>query len=199
MSTAIHTEEYRGCIIQIHPDPDADCPLDNGDATLVRIAHWHRRYAIGSSRGERISSSVEDWKRDHKEPGCIVLPLAMIDHSGCHFWIGSGNHECDPGRWDSGQVGFAWCRWSEARKLLGGTLKTLRRRASESMASEIKLYDIWQQGGAVGWTVSTFNGDEIHSCWGFVETSLDYPIQCAKEEIDGYISAPSRWDQPGEH
>ena len=204
MSCEFHSESYRGYKIRIEQDTDCDCPLNDNGATLCRIAHWHRRYLIGGDRGENIrNQGVAEWQSEHEGKGFIVLPLAMIDHSGVSYWIGSKPSPSDSAGWDSGQVGFVWCTWQEARKLLGGPLKTLRERAIKAMTDEIKLYDWWQQGMCAGWIVGNEDDDHIESCWGYLpdlETGeFGYAISEAKEAIDYIMDTPSLHEQPGEH
>lgn len=45
----------------------------------------------------------------------VILPLRLLDHSGLSMSIGSGAHWSDPGGWDSGQVGWIYMTYQEAR------------------------------------------------------------------------------------
>jgi len=44
----------------------------------------------------------------------VMLPLALLDHSGITMWVGSGPSVADPGGWDSGQVGWIYCTLDKA-------------------------------------------------------------------------------------
>lgn len=200
----IHTETYRGCKIRLESDEHMECPLDDSDGTVMRVAHWHRRYNIGSKRGERIDSDYlqpKDWLKEHSGPGFIVLPLRMLDHSGLDFSVGTNAYDCDPGGWDSCQVGFVWCTWKEARKALAGSNATLRKVAIDAMTRELGTYNDWQAGSGAGYIAETEDGTEIESCWGFLPEGNDYAyaIQSAKDAIDSYLADPNQHNQPGEH
>lgn len=192
---------HRGYTIKLIQDECAEDPLSYRDGVLINIAHWHRRYDIGGERGERQAISSSDWKLLHAGPSFIVLPLRMIDHSGCDFSIGSTPYEGDSAGWDSGQIGFVWCSWVKARKLLGGKLSDLRKRAKEAMTMELRDWNDWQAGRMVGYVVEDGEGEEIDSCWGYLPEGNNYAwaIQCAKEAVDHHIGDPSNHAQPGEH
>lgn len=205
MSHEFHSEDYRGHKIRILQDEDCPCPLNDDGTTLCRIAHWHRGYRIGAGRGENIRDRMDTWITEYTGKGFIVLPLAMMDHSGVSYWIGSRGSPSDPGGWDSGQVGYVWCTWQDARGMLGGPLKTLRERAVKRMTNEIKLYNWWQEGTCAGWTVASLEDEdeELASCWGFLpdlETGkFDYAIMEARAAIDDIMGNPTLHNQPGEH
>lgn len=179
--------EYRGHYIVIHYD---DCPQNPREEfdTVGQIVHWHRRYDFG----ERIDDP-EQWLEDNKDD-CIILPLGLLDHSGLHMWVGSGEHWCDPGGWDSGQVGWIYCTKEIAIKEWGRKIctKKVREMAIKYMTGEIAEYDMYLRGAVYGYMVEGDLCDD--SCWGYYgseydeHTSWNYMIQCAKDSIDYAIA-----------
>lgn len=130
MNTLVEEYQVGRCKVEIHWDNDASSPRENSN--LGTIAHWHRDYDFGTRISdpseflkelarEKISANYPDSLFENNwskilDAHFVVLPIALLDHSGLHMWVGSGHHWCDPGGWDSGQVGFVYVSLEDARK-----------------------------------------------------------------------------------
>jgi hypothetical protein len=106
-----------------HPREEYDC--------FGKIVHWHRRYDFGekiSDVGEWFRSLAADVVSSNYPEALleknvskivdahyVVLPVALLDHSGLRLWVGSRHSPFDPGGWDSGQVGFIYASLEDAR------------------------------------------------------------------------------------
>ena len=116
--------------VEIHYDWDG-VDVRNDYDNFGTICHWHSRYNFG----DKIEGSVQDYLRglvtmDYNHPEhlfelqwekmlenqYVVLPVALLDHSGLRMWVGSEHSPFDPGGWDSGQVGFIYASLEDARR-----------------------------------------------------------------------------------
>jgi hypothetical protein len=136
------------------------------------------------------------------EKNYVMLPLALLDHSGLHMWVGSRAHGCDPGGWDSGQVGWIYCSlekaqeefksankrkgWDAKVKWNEGKTITLREAVENNLTSEVETYDQMLTGDVWGYVIKGPNGEDLDkvgdSCWGFYGHS--YCIEEAKEAAE---------------
>lgn len=121
----------------------------------------------------------------------VLLPLGLIDHSGISMYVGSGAHSCDPGGWDSGQVGWIYMsrekifeNWPSRSKTKRLT-KALRKEAEEVLRGEVTAYDEYLTGQVYGFVIEDNEGNHVDSCWGFY--GLDYCKQEAKQAAEGAI------------
>lgn len=206
-------ETYRGHKLRIVADDDCRSPREDYD-NFGTMACWHRRIDLGDERikvirawleglaGNCIPFEVENlsddalWKIVDKY--YLVLPLALLDHSGLHMWVGSGSAACDPGGWDSGQVGFIYVSHGDIRK--NWSVKSVRHNvrhhtgkqikaidyARELLEAEVKIYDQFLSGDVWGYEVEDGNGWS-DSCWGFYGT--DCCLEEAKRAIDWHVAS----------
>lgn len=133
MSNIAESYNIGRCKVEIHYDEYAPNPREDCDC-LGTIAHWHRRYDFGDNirdqgpveflknlAREHVSSNYpeglfeKNWEKI-LDAHYLVLPVSLLDHSGLHIWVGSGEHWSDPGGWDSGQVGFIYCSLEKAKE-----------------------------------------------------------------------------------
>lgn len=114
----------------------------------------------------------------------IMLPLALIDHSGISMYIGSGAHACDPGGWDSGQVGWIYCTKKKAVEEWGKKTctRTVIAAAEKYLKGEVEEYDQYLTGDVYGYIVEDEEGVQLDSCWGMF--GFDYCKGEAIEEAD---------------
>ena len=209
----VHEETYRGHLIEIIVD---ETPLDpREDAAgccLGTMVTWHRRYTLGD---EQPSLSPDAWIEDLAEqatgmnyedadPGeawadvqehYIILPVALLDHSGITMYVGRGAHMCDPGGWDSGQVGWIYVSLEDVRKEYGDVSDESRARARAALEAEVQVYDWYLRGDVYGYVVKDPDTGEVaDSCWGYFGyegdgegSSWNYMIDEARSVIDHRI------------
>lgn len=146
--------------------------VDYWDNTMYqRIVHGNVRIAeTADKRGEiwRERRTQALWRI--LDAHYVMLPLGLIDHSGISMYVGSGAHSCDPGGWDSGQVGWAYIDRKKAIKEWGGKsgrfTKRVRKQARECIEAEVEEYDQYLTGDVWGFVIETPDGKDVDSCWG---------------------------------
>ena len=187
----INAINYRGYDINVHIDDDPQDPSHDDDGWLGTFSHWHRRYTFAHC-AERLANMPEDFEdliRRHNKHDIVMIPVAMLDHSGVHLWEGTSHHDCDSGGWDSGPVGGYWTDRKRIADLLciKKLTKTTIEKVKEQLRMELKVLDAWVSGECYGFTVTTGEGEDTDmSCWGFIGDDK-YMISEAKSEIDAYI------------
>lgn len=181
----IHSEEYKGFTIKIHPDENADSP--RSDDHLGRMICFHRRYTLGDPHAYKASDysgwddNEESIRRDLD--GKIVIPLYLYDHGG--ITISTKPFSCP---WDSGRVGTLYATEDDIVKWFGAKEFTpdLIDKAIEVLEAEVALYDQWLRGDVYGYTLASECHAAEDSCWGYY--GQESAIESAKEQID-YILA----------
>jgi hypothetical protein len=174
---------YKGFRIDIHQDEEGcsvSDALESGAATLYA---WHRRYKLGEAppwadeardEGKLAEAIVEH------NPGAVVLPVYMLDHSGLRF--STTPFGC---RWDSGQVGVIFTMEPESE---GGGERLLRAIVEEM--------DQRASGNVWGYVVTTPEGEQLDSCWGFVGNEDDgYMLDEARSAVDHEIARRASGEQ----
>lgn len=187
----VETEEVGGgVIITYYYDPEPLNPQKEYDQPTT-ICHWHQRYDLGDRQAtdDEITAlrlgGLEGLRR-HLErnlgEGRILAlePVALLDHSGLHMWVGSSEHWSDPGGWDSGIVGFAYVSQQAARLMLNGD-ETTDEQAADALEQDVKAYDDYLTGNCYGYVISTPTDDHAGSCWGFLG-DIDYCKEEARAE-----------------
>jgi hypothetical protein len=171
-------------------------PVD-GDTTRLFREQWAE---FKRRRHEEIMKIV-NWRY-------LLLPLGLIDHSGISMYIGSGAHACDPGGWDSGQVGWIYCTKKKAREEWGRR-KDYLARARKCMESEVEEYDKYLQGDVWGFVIEAFKlrhdqddktivlderedyrratPVEEDSCWGHI--GWEYAVEATTEAAASVVGA----------
>jgi len=131
---------------------------------------WHRRNNLGDRKPTESEENalqrggfglLERYLRRY-EGATTVLPLALLDHSGLHMWIGSQAHWSDSAGWDSGLVGFIYDS-KEGREKCGTDLEHVQA----CLEGEVETYDDCLTGNVWGYVVEDEDGDVLDSCWGF--------------------------------
>ncbi len=143
---------------------------------------------------ERINALITKAIGDHY----IMLPLALLDHSGLHMYVGSRPHWTDFGVWDSGQVGWIYVTKKQVRKEYGWKVITKKRieKIKSYLEAEVKMYDRFLTGQIYGFVI-TEHGickhcganivADIDSCWGNFMDSGDL-LKDVKDDILSFES-----------
>lgn len=183
-------ENYKGYDIWLEPDEDAESPREWDN--LGVMACFHRRYSLGDKNHgidhEMFSGWAEMEAYLRREKGAVlVLPLALLDHSGLRMWVGSGPSPFDPGGWDSGRIGLIYVTRAKLLAEYGGkrVSKGKLAKAEKVLRSEVEAYDNWLSGGYVGYVVEK-DGAHIDSCWGIDDAK--YALTCAREAVDADLA-----------
>ena len=177
--------------VRLEQDTDAMSPRD-WDNVGVMVC-WHRNYRLGDKH--EFTSPQDFLESDECKNAALVLPLGLIDHSGISMYIGSGAHSCDPGGWDSGQVGFVYVTKEKARAEYGKRLTKKRlARLEECVRGEVKTYDDYLTGNVWGFVVEDEDGDTVDSCWGFVG-DVDYAFAEGKAAAECYLEQEAKAEQ----
>lgn len=153
--------------VRIEQDTDAASSREwDNMGTMVA---FHGRYTLGDEGHGYNSSDYSGWDEMEKaivkdNPGCIILPLYLYDHSG--ITMATTPFHCS---WDSGQVGFIFASLAKVRECYGVKRVTakVRERATDSLRSEVKTFDDFLTGEVYGFVIEDDAGETIESCWGF--------------------------------
>ncbi len=161
----IETHSVNGCSAKILLDEDPQSPRDWDN--LSRFLCFHRRYTLGDKHAYR-SGDFASWNDFRKallreDPGALLVPLFMYDHSG--LTIATKPFSCP---WDSGQIGFAVVSSARIRKEYQAKRITskLRERVRQAVDGEVAVYDAFLRGEVYGYVIER-NGQQEDSCWGF--------------------------------
>ena len=177
----------RGLIARIVQDTDPESPRDWDNAGTM--ACWHPRYHLGD---EQPTESPSDWlaafTRDN--PGAVILPLYLYDHSG--LTIRCAPFSCP---WDSGQVSYVYATRDTILKEWGGPnskrlTPRLRACAESCLRSEVSTYDEYLTGQVYGILIESPAGDNLDSCFGGY--GLDYTREEAARMLAHADAADAR-------
>jgi len=176
MNDAIETVKYKGHIIRLLQDTDAESPREWDN--VGEILYTSSRYCLGDRRADReeIDAIVE--RND-----VIYLPVYAYIHSGTS--LSTRPFSCP---WDSGQCGIIWCTKAKAVFEWGKKLctKAVQDQTKACLAGEIEVFNQYLNGEAVGYQIEGPLSED--SCWGFwpeENGKYDYCIGEAKSAI-GY-------------
>lgn len=179
---AVETLAKDGFTAEILHDEDPMSPKEWDQ--LGTLVTWHRSYCFDQD-GRKVFGSPAEFLGAAKEGGWIFLPVAMIDHSGISLYEGTRAHICDPGGWDSGQVGFIYTT-PERMKVIG----TPTSEVENVLRGELEQWDQYVTGDVYGVVVSGPDSGVRESCWGFY--GLEYAKQEAQEMLDAEIEHEKR-------
>ena len=144
--------------VKIWRDADAESPRewDNLGKILYRK---NNRYTLGDEAKE-----AEELQEIASNPDNICLPVYAMIHGSVS--LSTGSFGCP---WDSGQCGIIFvskekirAEWKVSR-ISSKLMKTVRA----GLECEIKTYDQYLNGMAIGYTVEDADGNETDSCWGY--------------------------------
>ena len=118
-----------------------------------------------------------DQHRSRALEAYVILPLYLYDHSG--ITMRTNPFSCP---WDSGQVGFIYCSlgkaidhyglpadstWNTPVVAYGEPPTTLRDRVTETLISEVGLYDSFLTGNVVSFNALDESGEILDGCGGY--------------------------------
>lgn len=194
MSQSLETFEKEGFRVELCQDPNPESPKDWDQ--LGTLVTWHRNYCFEED-GRKRFGSPQDFLAEAKREGWIYLNVAMIDHSGISLYEGSGAHACDPGGWDSGQVGFLYTTREKALREFGArpsgekrikwpnpksaVAKKLTERVLEVLRAELQTWDQYVSGDVYYYVVYSPDGDVLDSLSGLY--GWDYAKQEAQDAL----------------
>lgn len=183
MQDNVHTEEYKGCNIEISYDEFTESPRE--DDNLTTMICLHSDYILGDMHDYKqgdYNSWEEIEEQIKKDFGrCTIQPLYLYDHSG--LTISTGRFSCS---WDSGQIGFIVIS-NVVIKENWGKVKNIRKKALEVIESEIKCYEDYLQGHVYSYNILDEKGNDLDSCGGFIGDYDSYILEEARMVIDCHI------------
>lgn len=152
--------------VRLVRDSDPQSPRDwDNMGTMVC---FHGRYNLGDKHDYK-SDDYNGWDEmeaaiERDNPGGIILPLYLYDHSG--ITMNTTGFHCP---WDSGRVGFIVASAAKIRECFAvkRITKAIRKRATASLVSEVEVYDDFLTGNVYGFEVLDEEGEVTDSCWGF--------------------------------
>jgi hypothetical protein len=165
-------------ILKIRHDDDPLNPRKEFD-NVGTMACWHGRYILGDVQPKEPPG---EWLKEHAPEGSVKLPLFLIDHSG----ISMRTHDfsdCDPGHWDSGQVGWIVVTpYKMGTEIENPVTDATREKAKKILQEEVKIYDQYLRGDSWGYIFRKAKPAcekcghveyEEDSCWGFLGDTLE--------------------------
>jgi hypothetical protein len=176
-----------GKVLKMFPDNYPENPRTGFNSWLGTMVCWHSRYDLGDEQISRYDP-MQFWRDKAADyvpfdtenlpeetvwkiidRNFIVLPLAILDHSGLHMWVGSGPHWSDSAGWDSGQVGWIYVEKKKVREeySLKKITKEVKKNVLKVLESEVEVYDQYLSGDVYGYVLEDTDGRELDSCWGF--------------------------------
>lgn len=170
--------------LEIHLDDDPVHPRSEFD-NLGTMVCFHRSHNLGDEKdginGHGIDhkdfanwDAIEDHIRS-KNPGCVILPLYLFDHSGITIRTTCEQFRaCDAQGWDWGQVGFIFITREKINEEYGEHGGRTDEQIEEYLRAEVAVYDQYLTGDIWGFIVRgkpceecDGPGEESDSCWGF--------------------------------
>jgi len=160
-------DQYNAEIIKKYKSLDYSSCLDD---------YYDGQY--GEVTREKAEAMIQKWM----DAELIILPIYVYEHGG--ITMRTSGFGC---QWDSGQAGYIYMSKAEARKEYSSKRVDNKnmRVIEESMREKIEYFAAICEGSVYGYTIEDEQGEQLDSCWGFVET--DYPI----EETGVYMDAMS--------
>lgn len=176
---AIKTYKFSdGRTLEIIQDEDPESPRDWDN--LGTMACFHKSYDLGD-KDHGIDHTefggfdeMEKWIR-HENPGCVILPLFLFDHSGITMSTSSERFRvCDGAGWDWGQVGFIFVSRETIEKEFGEHGGRTDEQIETYLRGEVETYDQYIRGDIYGFILREppcpsceGPGEDGDSCWGF--------------------------------
>lgn len=178
--------------VRIEQDTDASNPRTEYDNFGTMVC-FHRRYDLGDKHEWKTPQDFME--SEEYKTAAVILPLGLYDHSGITMYVGSQAHMCDPGGWDSGQVGWIYAskdairsNWSAKR-----ITKAKLEQAEKVLRAEVETYDQYLTGDVYGYIVEDENGEHLDSCWGFF--GAEYAMQEGKDAAQYQLKQIAKIDE----
>ena len=185
----IETETYRGFTIDILPDEDPPNPRRDYDPFGTMVC-FHRDYDLGDKGHGYNEGDYTGWAGLHDaiaadHPGAVILPLALLDHSGITMTVGArGAFVMDAAGWDSGQVGWIFATREQVHETFGDETLTVER-IREVLVGEVEQYARYLEGAGIVYRVTAPNGVTIEGCSGFFDTAD--ALTEARADVDSHV------------
>ncbi len=194
----IETIDFKyGVKLHICMDEDPCNPRDEDN--LAHLICFHPRYRLGDRHtyarpadflahlAYEVNPPLDEVDDDYAlldidslldliEERAVIQPVALFDHSGLRMYLGSGAHGCDPGGWDSGQVGWCYITHEEILKEWPNLKEHpvgLSKRGKEIIEAEVAHFDQYLSGDVYGYIVESPLDSHAESCWGFFGSQDD--------------------------
>lgn len=165
--------EYNGLIIRIEPDSDVESPLE---ADLQpRFAFWHRQYENPAPEfpgPESVYAAIQQ--------GAVAFPVRGYDHGSIALTVTRTASYPFNDQWDSGFAGFLIYPKDLLKEVGDASPEGLLKEA-EGLMEEFANY---LNGWGCGYIVQSTDGEELESCWGFLDQA--YCLEQAKEAADAH-------------
>lgn len=146
-------------------------------------------------KNKNISKIYADVLMEEANKKALILPLRLYDHSGITMSIGRGASPFDPGGWDSGQVGWIYMTFEDAKKELKvdennmveewygpnkGQKIPLRDVMQRILEGEVKTYDQYLTGDVYGFRVLK----PVTTTWVNKNDPTEEHTEIEMEEVD---------------
>lgn len=193
----IETIDYKGCKINIYQDENPLDPRENDN--LGKMLCFHKRYSLGD-KTDLKSEQFSSWREIKEyliktEKAVVVLPLFLLDHSGITMRVARDFSDCDPGSWDSGQVGFIYATKDDILKEYSckKITVTIKKKVIKLLYAEIETYDDYLTGNVYGYVTEDEDEKQIESCFGyFGDYRKNGIIDDARFVIDKYVEEETK-------
>lgn len=165
----VHTEERNGYTINIYPDYDyQDNPSDWGDTEVFLVA-FHRDFTVDvdgfdieTVRAVANGGKYEDGSKCERAKEILheyhVFGLEAYIHSGVSLSLSNEGNYPDR-QWDVSQLGVVFVSKKQER---------LKKKARERALGLLKTWNAILEGSVYGFVVER-DGEQLDSCWGFIE------------------------------
>lgn len=176
----VHTERYKGLLIEIHRTDSDYNPREN--TTLGKMLCIHPRHSLGDEH----KMSVEEIKMLVAGKDVISLPLYLYDHSGLTMSTSNDTYPFNC-RWDSSMVGYITVTRSTVRAIFGKrrVSKKLLAEVIHMLEGEVEDYNYYLHGEIYGFVIKSADGKKRYEdCWGFIG---DYKVTLSEaKEVANY-------------
>lgn len=158
-----------GHVLEIYPDTDPINPREDCD-NITTMVCFHKSYQVGDKEHKYDYDSYLSWEGLKANivadnPGCVILPVYMLDHSG--LAVNTTGFGCP---WDSGQIGFIFITKEQIDANFSGNTD----KAKECLVADVALYNQYVSGDCWGFVLRAPKcehcggpGKEVDSHWGF--------------------------------
>jgi hypothetical protein len=161
---------------------------------LGTMTCFHNRYGLGD-KTELRSGQFDGWQSladylKEEEEAVIILPLYLIDHSGISMRCGQDFSDCDPGHWDSGQVGFIWISKEKMKSEYGNCGQIAQQKAMKCLEAEVEMYSAYIEGDVWMYSIEDEDGESVGGCGGFYGSSnenMEHMNNYIRSEIEGLL------------
>jgi hypothetical protein len=186
---AIKTFKVGDKTVKIYIDEDPVNPrteYDNCDLFVL----FHKRYGLGDEHNYK-HGDFSGWDemeaqiiKDHNP--VIIKSVYLMDHSGISISTSDFGD-----RWDSGKIGFVLMSKKNAYEtyMTKRITKSIREKCEKLIDASVETYNQFIGGEVYGYVIEDSNGNELESCWGFID-DINYVEKEATERAKAIIIKP---------